>query len=74
MSSSQQAGIEGYISTHQLSSCSLTWNAEKKTWLVIVTRDDHLQWRRGPSLRGALVAAVEGLGKGADPERSGVLE
>lgn len=73
MSSSQQAGIEGYINTHQLSSCSLTWNADKKEWLVIVTREGHLQWRRGRQLRPALVAAVEGLGTEPDPERSGTL-
>jgi hypothetical protein len=74
MSSSQQAGIEGYISTHQLSSCSMTWSAEKKQWLVVVTRDDNLQWRRNRSLRAALVEAVEGLAEGAAPGRSGVLD
>lgn len=73
MSSSQQAGIEGYITTHQLNSCSLTWNAEKKEWLVIVSRGDSLQWRRGRQLRPALVAAVEGLGKEPDPARSGAI-
>lgn len=74
MSSSQQAGIEGYISTHQLNSCSMTWSAEKKQWLVIVTRGDLLQWRRDKSLRAALVAAVEGLKEGEAPARSGVLD
>ena len=73
MSSSQQAGIEGYITTHQLSSCSLTWNAEKKLWLVIVSRDGALQWRRGPSLRAALVGATEALGVAPEPDRSGVI-
>lgn len=73
MSSSPQAGIEGYITTHGLSSCSMTWNAEKKEWLVIVSREGALQWRRARQLRPALVAAVEALGKEPDPERSGVL-
>ena len=61
MSSSQQAGIEGYISTHRLNSCSMTWNATKGEWLVIVSRGEDLQWRRGKGLRAALVAATEAL-------------
>lgn len=52
----------------------MTWNAEKKQWLVIVTRGDLLQWRRDKSLRAALVAAVEGLKEGEAPARSGVLD
>ncbi len=71
MSSSQQAGIEGFITTHNLSSLSATWNGER--WLVVVSRGDALSWRRAGSLKEALLGAVDDLGKGANPSRSGTV-
>ena len=62
MSSSPQAGIEGFITTHALSSCSMTWS-ESKGWLVIVGRGEAgISAARDRSLRPALARAVSGLG------------
>lgn len=52
----------------------MTWNGEKKEWLVIVSRGDSLQWRRGAPLRPLLVAAIEALDKRPNPDRTGVLD
>lgn len=58
MSSSPQQGIEGFITTHGLSSCSMTWSAITKRWLVIVSKGNGVRTANDPSLKAALVRAV----------------
>ena len=70
MSSSPQQGIEGWLATLGLSSCSMTWNTEKGEWLIIMNRDGAVASATGKrgGLRAALLKASQSLPRGREPE------